>query len=617
MLDFIKKNSIKMFGSRIFHPFVLYLVLATCFCFPLFHKGLHTLATNDWDPHFLYYGSVVKSIFEYTQFPFWNPWHCGGNVLWQNPQVAAFSPIYLLSGFFSLAFAMKINVLLHYWISLLGMHVLLQRIFSIQFLPLTIYLACLYTFCGALSLHIGEGHTTFLPFFYTPWVFFFFLKNLQKFHLKSLFFVSFILALTFYTGGLHVLLITGCLLTLISVFYAFFKRTWKPLIHLTLISVLSVLYSAPKLIPVSFFLNSPRVFDDRMGTIAKEVISESLQFKILLDPFSNKETNHNLFYGWQEYGNYIGGFGLVLILSSLFWVLCVMSLRKQHPFKIRSHSFIYSLGLSAFIFLLLARGDFSFLAPYSLLKMLPIFGKIRCAGRFIIPFTLAASLLVAWVFEKIYSDHNSDISTKNYFKNNLKSFFTIVLAFASLDLIYFNHRHFREIFWQDPIKTDFHFFKSQNKYEVIGKDYDYSAHFPSQMYAAMMNNQSFLNCYEPLKIRPTTKIDRPLIYSDEPHVQISNLIFSPNKISANIKASDSANIFLNQNYIDGWISDAGDIQIGVAGPFIQIKPGFDARLTFSFSPQGWGYGKLLFVCGILLSLWIYRRERKNINLTIQ
>ena len=77
-------------------PYLFYAAIAAWYCAPLFASP-NGLGTHDWDQHLFYYGSVIKSVVEYGQLPFWNPWYCGGNVLWQNPQIPLLSPVFPLS----------------------------------------------------------------------------------------------------------------------------------------------------------------------------------------------------------------------------------------------------------------------------------------------------------------------------------------------------------------------------------------------------------------------------------------------------------------------------------------------------------------------------------------
>ena len=88
-----------------------YGVLSAVFCAPLFRMPQAT-GVLDWDQHLFYYGAVLKNVVEYAAPPFWNPWYCGGNVLWQNPQIALLSPVYPLALAVSIPLAMKINIVL-------------------------------------------------------------------------------------------------------------------------------------------------------------------------------------------------------------------------------------------------------------------------------------------------------------------------------------------------------------------------------------------------------------------------------------------------------------------------------------------------------------------------
>jgi hypothetical protein len=72
---------------------LVYGALATAFCSALWQTPLG-LGISDWDYHLLHYAIVLRSLFACGQLPFWNPRMCGGNALWQNPQVALVSSIY-------------------------------------------------------------------------------------------------------------------------------------------------------------------------------------------------------------------------------------------------------------------------------------------------------------------------------------------------------------------------------------------------------------------------------------------------------------------------------------------------------------------------------------------
>ena len=145
-----------------------------------------------------------RSVYEYGRLPFWNPWYCGGDVLWQNPQVALLSPVYLLSLAVSLPLAMKLNIFLHYLLGFVGMHVLLTRAFKLSYLPGVFFLSCLFTLAGGPVFHLAVGHATFLPYFYLPWVLFFFLRALEGGRLSYGVATAAIFAVAVYNGGIQI-----------------------------------------------------------------------------------------------------------------------------------------------------------------------------------------------------------------------------------------------------------------------------------------------------------------------------------------------------------------------------------------------------------------------------
>ena len=203
-------------------------MVSAVFCAPLFTQPL-ALGVNDWDQHLFYYGAVLKNVVEYGQMPYWNPWYCGGNVLWQNPQIAILSPVYPLTAVVPLQLAMKINILLHYWIGFIGMHVLVTRVLGVTFLPAVIYIATLVTASGAPAIHLRVGHSVFLPGFYLPWQLYFFFKAYQTGSWKYLFLSASTLALRVFNGGTHILPMSIAALGVFSLCAAVARRDWRPL----------------------------------------------------------------------------------------------------------------------------------------------------------------------------------------------------------------------------------------------------------------------------------------------------------------------------------------------------------------------------------------------------
>jgi hypothetical protein len=190
----------EQFSRRALGISALYGLLSILFCLPLFARPFG-LGAADWDRQLFYYGEVLKNVVEYRQAPFWSPWQCGGNVMWQHPSVPLLSPVYLLAAIMPLALAVKVNIVLHYWIGLLGMHWLLTRAVRLTFLPLVVYVASMFTLSGSLALHLAAGDSDFLPAFYLPWLLYFMHLAFQSGRLRPALASAAILAVTIYSGG--------------------------------------------------------------------------------------------------------------------------------------------------------------------------------------------------------------------------------------------------------------------------------------------------------------------------------------------------------------------------------------------------------------------------------
>jgi hypothetical protein len=109
----------------------LYLALSLAFCAALVDAPL-ALAGRGWDQHLFFYGQVLKNVVDYDQAPYWSPWYSGGNVMWQNPQVALLSPVFPLALVVPLQLAMKLNIAVHYWAGFMGMHLLITRVMGLS-----------------------------------------------------------------------------------------------------------------------------------------------------------------------------------------------------------------------------------------------------------------------------------------------------------------------------------------------------------------------------------------------------------------------------------------------------------------------------------------------------
>lgn len=557
----------------------LYGVASYAFCAPLFAQPA-ALGVFDWDQHLFYYGAVLKSVVEYGQMPFWNPWYCGGNVLWQNPQIALLSPVYPLTALMPMALAMKVNILLHYWIGFIGMHHLLTRAIGLRSRPMVFFLATLFTASGAPAIHFMAGHSVFLPAFYLPWVLYFFFRSLQTGTWHGALLGGVAIALMVYNGGTHILPMAIAAVAMLAAVAAAMRRQWRPLVVGTACCAAGLAYSAPKLVPVVSFVTSTEFWDTRPATGHPDRVTLEMAKGIYLD--ADQKTRKRLpdqRHGWHEYGNYIGPFGALLIVAGVTWSFAV----RRAP-----HYWLgLSLGVTTVVFFVWSLGEFSPLAPAMLATRLPLFSSFRIPSRYTIAFVLCGAATAGWALRAAGLDAIASPRTR--------ALVAVICIVASGHLIARNRVLLANVFSQPPLTANF---KPLAGPRQLVTDSESNAYAPgSPMFTSLMNDQSFYYCYESLQLKHSANAADPLVIP-EGSATITETTFSPNRIQFTVfGGSEPSRVSLNQNYAPGWTSTAGLVtQPPERMQGVTLAPGQTGRFSFVFVPEGlWGGTAILLI----------------------
>jgi len=570
----------------------LYGIASVAFCSPLFAHPT-ALGVFDWDQHLFYYGAVLKNVVEYGQMPFWNPWYCGGNVLWQNPQIALLSPVYPLTAVMPLALAMKVNILLHYWAGFIGMHLLLARGIGVRSRPVVVFLATIFVASGAPAIHFMAGHSVFLPAFYLPWVLYFFLRSLATRTLHGALLAGVAIALMVYNGGTHILPMAIAAVVMLAAATAVMRRQWRPLLVGTVCCVAGLAYSAPKLVPVASFVTSTEFWDTRPPIASPDRTTLEMLERVYLDPHQIRgarlpEQRH----GWHEYGNYIGEFAALLIVASWWWTLTARGTPGWSvglPFAITTLAFfVWSLG------------DFSRLSPAALASHLPLFSSFRIPSRYSIAFVLCATATVGFAVRALGLDALAS--------RRARVFVALVCIAGSAQLIARNRVFLANVFSQPPLTATFTPFGGPTQLITDAESNAYQEGSP--MLTALMNDTSFYHCYESLQVRHTATPDQPLVLSDG-NATVSAITFSPNRIAFDVVGgNEPARLSLNQNYARGWRTDAGDFTpTAAAMPGVTLAAGQTGTFAFWFVPEGLWAGLGILIAALATSCYLLRAGR--------
>jgi hypothetical protein len=578
--------------------FLLFPLLCLVFCFKIFNN-IEYWGLGDWDQHFFYLESPITVIKKYGQLPLWNPWYMGGMVLFQNSQVIFLTPFTLLLFFFDTPVAIKVSIWLHYVIALSGMHMVANRLFHIQNVFLSLIGASIFVFNSFISMQITEGHTWILSFAYIPWVYYFFESYVKSKNWCYLVSSAIGISLMIFEGGIYPVPLLVLFLCCYAFFqcFCYFDRAY--LLGLIDVGILSLLLAAVKIIPLlDYMLEYPRLVSDIPS------IPLTGLFHIFLG--RGQYLGLKLFNGqiedWHEYGCYIGYFLLLIVIIAIVYVI-----RRIETERLSIS--ILLCGVLFFSFFL--GGYFHGLAPYGILHRLPIFSSMSESGRFLILLTFCCSLLVFNFFgHKEYAIKHLGAKHRSVIMIGV----AISAAVILFDLFMVNTRTFARAFTINPKNIDYFTdeFKYANEFHLVFKIPSYGAR--SSMYPGLRMNVATFKGYEPNAPRSGFVYNQPLVFSYDDDVQISNIIFSPNKITFDANIPSSGIVYLNQNYVHGWkISDSHlHVMELEHKPAVRLSQGKYQNMSFYYFPNSIYIGTIISFLGII-SCFLLVKKRMMLN----
>lgn len=357
---------------------------------PTFHD-LKLLAGHDWDEMEGYRYLVVKTIRRFHQFPFWNPYTCGGHPVWGGVEsdttiVSPFFPFYLL---LSLPVAMRIELVGNALISVSGAWMFAGRFTRSP--AVRTFVAAVFAVNSRWTLQIGSGHTWHYAYEWTPWALYFldraFVASVKNAALTSLpwrdvVWAGACLAMMVYMGGIYPLPQTVLLVAIYSSLYAFAVRDWRPVVCAVGSGIMAFALSAPKLLPtLEVFARFPRFTDS----------PEWMDLKLLMAILTSRDQDffsrpvNPPFWGWHEWGMYIGIYPLAVLTAAI-----LLSRGER----------VTALKWTALVAVVLAFGSFDPKAPWSLLHNVALFRSQHVPSRWLYPAVLLLGGVAASVIER-------------------------------------------------------------------------------------------------------------------------------------------------------------------------------------------------------------------------
>jgi len=328
---------------------------------------------GDWDMFNELRWAIHQTITHFHQFPFWNPYKCGGMPLLGNPEAVVITPFLLVDLIAGPTLGLYIQLVLHLALAFAGGYVLARVIGLGSVAGFALSSVFLSTSWIYLQLSLGNLTLTF-PIAYWPWMLALFLIGLERAKIAPLAVGGILLALSA-TEGNYTFVYAAMMIALVAVSMATLERRIWPLIGALIILGFGAAIGAVKLIPVTGTLAlHPRVGwrgpeDDTLAWIPTFLFSRNQ------DLFRNIK---GLFV-FACYGAYI---------SPVFAVLAIIGVAAG---RLKAIPWV----VAAIVFLLIARGDSGPYCALQLLRRLPLCSNIAFPTRFIFPFVFALAPLAA------------------------------------------------------------------------------------------------------------------------------------------------------------------------------------------------------------------------------
>jgi hypothetical protein len=352
-------------------------------------SNLSYVGGHDWEQMESHRYLVMKTILKYHQFPFWNPYSCGGHTSWGGFEsgvtvVSPWVPFYLAM---SLPHAMRVEVFGSALIAALGAWLLAGRF--TQSPAVRAFVVVAFAVNGRWALQLSVGHTWHLVYGWTPWVLYFYDRAVGADPMwgtprtRDVVLTAACVAIMFYTGGIYPLPQTLVLVALYGCFLAAVTRSFRPLLVGLAVGLLSFGMAAPKLLPLLDLLwRHPRLIDstETLDLTAFVQILTAHDQDVSSRPAAVSQ------WGWQEWGMYVGWISVGTIVLGCLTGRGV----RESPLK-----------WTGVIAVLLGFGAFDPHAPWALLHQFPVFKSQHVPSRWLYPGLLLLLVVTASALEQM------------------------------------------------------------------------------------------------------------------------------------------------------------------------------------------------------------------------
>jgi hypothetical protein len=544
---------------------LLFLFISGLFTLPFLLKWSY-IGVGDWELFVTMAAVPAKTVLHFGQFPFWNPYIGGGNILFAHPEVSVLSPFFPLILLFGPVAGLKLQILVAYFLGLYGTFLFARR----MDLSVTGSYTATLIFQGNsyFALHYSIGHIPFTHFCFLPWFLYFLLE--AEGNWKFIFAAAIAISLMILGNGAAVPLVY-------SAFFAGFfiliraiqNKDWRPAKLYLGAMIIGVLVASVKFLPMYVYLSQAP-----WEGMSQDLVPLGLALEgfFSIDQAIFKTTGPDQYWGWHEYGAYLSPIVIILALSAV-----LTSFKKARLWLI--------LALFFFIFGL---GHFSDISPWALFTRLPGFSSIRAPSRafqfVILSMSFLAAIGVDYWIKKLSNNVRS-----------IKTLFALLIGLVAVGNFLVNLPALRSIEYKRP--GQYHF-APEFRHEIGRKDNIYDLFLQNK--GSLM--APWLSAYGPSRalVLPTNEV--LMEYSPQGNLEVISRSYTPNRVTYEIKPSGSGTIIFGIGFDRGWRAVDGRRLYEDNGLVATAYNVSDIHLTLFYRPPYFYIGLIVSILAVGLSL---------------
>lgn len=499
---------------------VIFLAASLLFSLPMILKW-GFIGVGDWELFTTMAAVPAKTILHYHQFPFWNPYIGGGNILFAHPEVGIFSPFFLLVLVFGPVAGLKLYALAAYFMGFWGTFLLARRLGLSE---ISSYLVSFVYFGSSyFGGHFGIGHIPFTHFCFLPWFLYFVMKSGDNW--KYAFGSTLSIALIILGNGAAIPLLYALFFSVIFIaLLSLEERNLRYFKTFLFSTITGILLAGVKFIPMYHYLSQNK-WEGRPNDFTP--LNLILPAFFSFDQFIFRTAMAGQYWGWHEYSAYLSP--LVLLLA----IIGVIFAFKKSRLWLIIATFFFIFGL----------GHFSNYSLWNLIIHLPGFSSIRSPARAFQFVILAVAILGGYGMDYLFLRSKF---AQGVTKGLAVGFVGIIL----LTNFFINLPGLQTIGLKRPEGTDF----SESFSQEIGRK--------DNIYNQFLKNHGslvapWLSGYKESRGLITPLNDVLMEYLPEGKLDVLKRNYTPNRVEYDIAPLQAGTIIFGIGYDEGWHADDG------------------------------------------------------------